>query len=59
MAEKNTANICFEKQNWDAACVLWGHIPAKQAQCITCCACYLFYNAEFVNLHAKNEAEQH
>ena len=29
MAEKNTANIGFEKQIWDAACVLWGHIPAS------------------------------
>lgn len=28
MAEKNNANIGFEKQIWDAACVLWGHIPA-------------------------------
>lgn len=28
MAEKNSANIGFEKQIWDAACVLWGHIPA-------------------------------
>lgn len=27
MAEKNNANIGFEKQIWDAACVLWGHIP--------------------------------
>ncbi|MBR1736927.1 MAG: SAM-dependent DNA methyltransferase [Firmicutes bacterium] len=26
MAEKNNANIGFEKQIWDAACVLWGHI---------------------------------
>ncbi len=24
----NSANIGFEKQIWDAACVLWGHIPA-------------------------------
>ncbi len=24
---KNNANIGFEKQLWDAACVLWGHIP--------------------------------
>ena len=23
----NNANIGFEKQIWDAACVLWGHIP--------------------------------
>ena len=28
MAEKNNANIGFEKQIWDAACELWGHIPA-------------------------------
>ena len=28
MAEKSSANIGFEKQIWDAACVLWGHIPA-------------------------------
>ena len=28
MAGKNNANIGFEKQIWDAACELWGHIPA-------------------------------
>ena len=28
MANENNANIGFEKQIWDAACVLWGHIPA-------------------------------
>ena len=28
MAEKNNANIGFEKQIWGAACELWGHIPA-------------------------------
>ena len=31
MADKNSsANIGFEKQIWDAACVLWGHIPAAE-----------------------------
>lgn len=30
MANKNNANIGFEKQIWDAACVLWGHIPAAE-----------------------------
>lgn len=30
MAEKITANIGFEKQIWDAACVLWGHISASE-----------------------------
>ncbi|MBE6073447.1 MAG: type I restriction-modification system subunit M [Selenomonas ruminantium] len=28
MAKNNNANIGFEKQIWDAACELWGHIPA-------------------------------
>ena len=28
MAVQNNANIGFEKQIWDAACVLWGHILA-------------------------------
>lgn len=26
----NNANIGFEKQIWDAACTLWGHIPAAE-----------------------------
>lgn len=30
MAEKTKATIGFEKQIWDAACVLWGHIPASE-----------------------------
>ena len=30
MAAKTNANIGFEKQLWDAACVLWGHIPAAE-----------------------------
>ncbi len=30
MSDKNTADIGFEKQIWDAACVLWGHIPAAE-----------------------------
>ena len=28
--EKSNANIGFEKEIWDAACVLWGHIPAAE-----------------------------
>ena len=27
---QNNANIGFEKQIWDAACALWGHIPAAE-----------------------------
>lgn len=30
MAEKNNIKIGFEKQIWEAACVLWGHIPAAE-----------------------------
>ena len=30
MSGKNNANIGFEKEIWDAACVLWGHIPAAE-----------------------------
>lgn len=30
MATGNNTNIGFEKQIWDAACVLWGHIPAAE-----------------------------
>lgn len=30
MADKTNANIGFEKQLWDAACVLWGRIPAAE-----------------------------
>ncbi len=30
MAVKNNTDIGFEKQIWDAACVLWGHIPAAE-----------------------------
>lgn len=30
MAKKNNVSIGFEKQIWDAACVLWGHIPAAE-----------------------------
>lgn len=30
MSRKTHANIGFEKQLWDAACVLWGHIPAAE-----------------------------
>ena len=30
MAEKNNTNIGFENEIWNAACVLWGHIPAAE-----------------------------
>ena len=30
MSEHTQANIGFEKELWDAACVLWGHIPTSE-----------------------------
>lgn len=30
MAKNNDTNIGFEEQIWNAACVLWGHIPAAE-----------------------------
>ena len=30
MAKSNDTNIGFEEQIWDAACHLWGHIPAAE-----------------------------
>ena len=30
MANANNANIGFEKEIWEAACELWGHIPAAE-----------------------------
>lgn len=37
MADKNNANIGFEKQIWNAACVLWGHIPAAEYRQVISC----------------------
>ena len=30
VADHNNTNVGFEKQIWNAACVLWGHIPAAE-----------------------------
>ena len=30
MADKSKATLGFEKQIWDAACALWGHISASE-----------------------------
>ena len=30
MSKQSKTNNGFEKQIWDAACVLWGHIPAAE-----------------------------
>ena len=41
--EKTQANIGFEKQLWDAACVLWGHIPAAEYRQVIVVLIFLRY----------------
>ena len=46
MAEKNThANIGFEKQLWEAACVLWGHIPTTEYRQVIIGLIFLRYSS--------------
>ncbi|MBQ3372452.1 MAG: SAM-dependent DNA methyltransferase, partial [Oscillospiraceae bacterium] len=59
MAEKNTqANLGFEKQLWDAACVLWGSIPAAEYRQIIVGLIFLRYiSAAFEKRYAELVAE--
>lgn len=58
MAEKNTANIGFEKQIWDAACVLWGHIPAAEYRNVIIGLIFLRYiSTAFEKKYAELVAE--
>ncbi len=43
MAEKNTASIGFEKQIWDAACVLRGNIDASEYKSVVLGLIFLKY----------------
>ena len=43
MAEKNTAGIGFEKQIWDAACVLRGNIDASEYKSVVLGLIFLKY----------------
>ncbi len=43
MAEKNTANIGFEKQIWDAACVLRGNLDASEYKSVVLGLIFLKY----------------
>src|SRR5574344_151538 len=56
MAKKlqNTASIGFEKQIWDAACVLWGHIPAAEYRKVIVGLIFLRYiSSAFEERYAK------
>ena len=51
MAEKNNANIGFEKELWDAACVLWGHIPAADYRKVIVGLIFLRYISSAFDRH--------
>ncbi len=58
MAVKTQANIGFEKQLWDAACVLWGHIPAAEYRKVIIGLIFLRYISNaFENQYKKLIAE--
>lgn len=43
MADKTTSNIGFEKQIWDAACVLRGNIDASEYKSVVLGLIFLKY----------------
>ena len=43
MADKNTANIGFEKQIWNAACVLRGNMDASEYKSVVLGLIFLKY----------------
>lgn len=58
MAEKTSANLGFEKQLWDAACVLWGHIPAAEYRQVIVGLIFLRYiSAAFDKRYSELVAE--
>lgn len=55
---KNTANLGFEKQLWDAACVLWGHIPAAEYRQVIVGLIFLRYIDSAFNRRYKELVEE-
>lgn len=54
MTEKSNINIGFEKEIWDAACELWGHIPAADYRKVIIGLIFLRYiSCAFDKLHQK------
>ena len=54
MSNKNNANIGFEKQIWNAACVLWGHIPAAEYRKVIIGLIFLRYISNAFENDTKN-----
>ncbi len=58
MAAKNSADTSFEKRIWDAACVLWGHIPAAEYRKVIIGLIFLRYiSGAFEKRYAELAAE--
>ena len=58
IAEKDNTKIGFEKQIWDAACVLWGHIPAAEyRKVIVGLICLLYISSAFEKRYDELVAE--
>jgi len=56
--QKTHANIGFEKEIWDAACVLWGHIPAAEYRNVIIGLIFLRYiSTAFEKKYAELVAE--
>ena len=49
MAEKNTADIGFEKQIWNAACVLRGNLDASEYKSVVLGLIFLKYISDRFN----------
>ena len=59
MSGKSNANIGFEKQLWDAACELWGHIPAADYRKVIVGLIFLRYISNaFEKKYAELVAEE-
>jgi len=53
MAKSNNTNIGFEEQIWNAACVLWGHIPAAEYRKVIVGLIFLRYISNSFNKRHK------
>lgn len=58
MEEKNTADLGFEKEIWDAACILRGNIDASEYKSVVLGLIFLKYISDrFEQKYAQLKAE--
>ena len=58
MAEQNTANIGFEKQIWDAACVLRGNLDASEYKQVVLGLIFLKYISDRFDARYQQLADE-